>query len=365
MPADDNLPSPIPRSARCCYLHHVHFPFVSFSISLYFYLIKNATIFATISHQLFPVNSISFFPSLHTFTVPLPPFSLYITMPMPESQPPSQDPRHNEPTTRGRPIATYSAATRTPTRPNQSARYSASARSIAVTWSSSPVQQVQPHAQGQMSARGRGRGTSQSQSQGRGRVRGKGQSGSQEYNHSFAGQIRTTVTGTAPSDVYSVEHDPTPPAGDGLSSCVPSSPAPSFSSGYPPLQTDFLDSNFVQDVRVDDNGLGCSSAFSNDREASSGPSRRLELQGDSVGADSQRTGPDNSDSNLLGQSSSSLTLSNEVTSFLMHSLKRKKIETDEIYDKLGHLANQESFVCKRIDHSGYQYEGQDAGRSVL
>ncbi|KAF9297295.1 MutS protein msh5 [Linnemannia elongata] len=235
-------------------------------------------------------------------------------MPMPEPQPPSQDPRHNEPTTRGRPTTpvTYSVATRTPTRSNQSARYSASARSIAVTWSSSPVRQVQPQAQGQMSARGRGRGSTQSQSQGRGRERGKGQSGSQEYNQSFAGQIRTTVTGTAPSDVYSVEHDPTPPAGDGLSSCVPSSPAPSFSSGYPPLQTDFLDSNFVQDARVDDNGLGCSSAFGNDREASSGPSRRLELQGDSVGADSQRTGPDNSDSNLLGQSSSSLTLGNEI-----------------------------------------------------
>lgn len=326
MPAGDNFSSPIPRSARCCYLHHVHFPFVSFSISLYFYLIKTPPSLRLFSHQLFPVNSIPSFPSVHTFTVPLSPFSLYITMSMPEPQPPSQDPRHNEPTTRGRPTTpvTYSVATCTPTRSNQSARYSASARSIAVTWSSSPVRQVQPQAQGQMSARGRGRGSSQSQSQGRGRERGKGQSGSQEYNQSFAGQIRTTVTGTAPSDVYSVEHDPTPPAGDGLSSCVPSSPAPSFSSGYPPLQTDFLDSNFVQDVRVDDNGLGCSSAFGNDREASSRPSRRLELQGDSVGADSQRTGPDNSDSNLLGQSSSSLTLGNEVTSFLMHSLRRKK-----------------------------------------
>ncbi|KAF9141882.1 MutS protein msh5 [Mortierella sp. GBA39] len=227
---------------------------------------------------------------------------------MPEPQPPSQDHRHNDPTPGGQPTSTaaYSAA-----RDSASARLTA--RSIAATWSSSPVRQVQPQAQSHMSTRSRDRGTSQSQSQGRGRGRrGRGQSSTRESNQSSTTQSRTAATGTAPSDVYSVEHGPAPLAGDGLSSSVPSSPAPSFSSGYPPLQTEFLDPRFVQDVRADDNAPECSSAFGYDREASSGPSRGLELQGDPVGTDSQWTDPDSSDSHLLRQSFSSLTLGNEI-----------------------------------------------------
>lgn len=111
-----------------------------------------------------------------------------------------------------------------------------------------------------------------------------------------------------------MELGPVPPAGEGILSSVASSTASSFSSGYPPLQTDVLDPRFVQGARADDNRPGCSSAFGYDREASSGPSHRLELQGDAVGADLQWSGPDNSDSNLLGQPSSSLTLGDEVTS---------------------------------------------------
>lgn len=240
-----------------------------------------------------------------------------------EAQPLSQSPSQNDPTTRGRPTTTsaaYSAATRTPTQSNQSARCSATtmstARAIGATWSSSPVRQVQPQTQSQMSARGRGRGTnqSQSQSQGIGRRRGRGQSSIWENNQSFTPLSRTTASGTAPSDVYSVEHGPASLAGDGHLSSIPSSPTPPFGSGYLPLQTDFLDPRFVQNVPADDNRPGGSSAFDYDREASSGPLHRLELQGDTVGADSQWSGPDNSDSNLLGQTSSSLTLGNEVTS---------------------------------------------------
>ncbi|KAF9548756.1 MutS protein msh5 [Mortierella hygrophila] len=235
---------------------------------------------------------------------------------MPEPQPPSQDHWHNDPTLGEQPTSTdvYNAETRTPTQYNQSARDSASARltarSIAVTWSSSPVRQVQPQDQSQMSDRSRVQ--SQSQGRGRGRRRGRGQSSTRESDQSFTTQSRTAATGTAPSDVYSVERGPAPLAGDGLSSSVPSSPAPSFRSGYPPLQTDFLDPRFVEDVRADDNVPECSSAFGYDREASSGPSYRLEFQGDPVGTDSQWTGPDNSDSHLLGQPSSSLTFGNEI-----------------------------------------------------
>lgn len=236
------------------------------------------------------------------------------------SQNTNRDPRYTDPTTRGQTstIAAYGASARTPIQAGPSASLNSCTRptapSIATSWFTSSERQSQPQIQSQTTSHGRGRGRSRnrglSQSQGRGR--GRGQSSTREYSQSSTSQTRAAAVVTNISEDYSAGYGPAPPTGDDFMSTA-QSPAPTFSSGYPP-RIDFLDPRFVQDVRSDgdDDEGGGPGRFGYNQEVSSGPTHRLELQGDPVGAESQWTGPDGSDSNLLGKSSNNLNLGNEV-----------------------------------------------------